>query len=428
MIPVRRAARSPQKPPVGVTGTGRLQAAIRLPFLLREFFAFFHVIRPWRHNLIDALLLASMRSPAAWSILPRISRVKNYRSTTKLPRTDQDAEELVAERVTIVSADKKSTGRVCSCCHASQIYALVAMGLFQVGTFLCLLPFLPRQPPLPPPPSTPLLNTTLRLRATLPLAWLHIPKAGSSFGNILYHHPEICPYFPENVSFGMDGIQHEDHFLTMYHRDQLCPGSFSPAYLPPAPHHQHDPFGNAYEATIGKAFTMIREPRQRVIADWYDTLEHGRPPIEHGRPIDAPAFAIRTRGLVVRMLTRNGSIRAVPHEPCTTNEVRSAMSRLDTFAFVGITDHWQLSVCLFHAMFGGAVRASDLINARPGDYASSKRHGAYDVALLRGVQDEADFAVYTRALEIFERNLQAFNVTEQGCERMANDARRRSRA
>ena len=39
---------------------------------------------------------------------------------------------------------------------------------------------------------------------------------------------------------------------------------------------------------------------------------------------------------------------------------------LHDFAFVGLTDRWNASVCLFHAKYGGEVYAAEFANSRPG--------------------------------------------------------------
>ena len=57
-------------------------------------------------------------------------------------------------------------------------------------------------------------------------------------------------------------------------------------------------------------------------------------------------------GCQVKMLT--GRRCAALYSP-TMLDLGQAKARLETgFAFVGLTDHYDLSVCLFHAMFGGA--------------------------------------------------------------------------
>jgi len=48
-----------------------------------------------------------------------------------------------------------------------------------------------------------------------------------------------------------------------------------------------------------------------------------------------------------------------------TEAVRRINSQA-VFAFVGLTDYWTETVCLFHAMYGGPVTKHELDNVRPG--------------------------------------------------------------
>jgi hypothetical protein len=47
-------------------------------------------------------------------------------------------------------------------------------------------------------------------------------------------------------------------------------------------------------------------------------------------------------------------------------DANAACWRLNNFAWVGITDYWRSSICLFHARFGGEAAESDYANIRPG--------------------------------------------------------------
>ena len=71
--------------------------------------------------------------------------------------------------------------------------------------------------------------------------------------------------------------------------------------------------------------------------------------------------------------------------PCNQNlvpDVKSAIERIDTgFSFVGITEAWALSVCLFHSIFGGSCLPIEFINNRPGHYSrlhEAQRNGTHD--------------------------------------------------
>ena len=55
-----------------------------------------------------------------------------------------------------------------------------------------------------------------------------------------------------------------------------------------------------------------------------------------------------------------------------------AERRLRTgLAFIGLTEYWDLSICLFHAMFGGAPRPGSFANTRRGDALTSHKVVGY---------------------------------------------------
>ena len=49
-----------------------------------------------------------------------------------------------------------------------------------------------------------------------------------------------------------------------------------------------------------------------------------------------------------------------------------ACARLRRFAFVGLTEYYDASVCLFHEMFGGRVRPNEFKNVREGFHAAAE--------------------------------------------------------
>jgi hypothetical protein len=48
----------------------------------------------------------------------------------------------------------------------------------------------------------------------------------------------------------------------------------------------------------------------------------------------------------------------------TDEQRRQAVSTVEGMGFVGLTDYWQESICLFHAMFGGKVTMHEMDNVR----------------------------------------------------------------
>merc|ERR1719350_886885 len=102
--------------------------------------------------------------------------------------------------------------------------------------------------------------------------------------------------------------------------------------------------------------------------------------------------------------------------------VLTARQRLREFAFVGLTEQWALSVCLFHVKFGGLCRPSDFANTNPSRNSSAKTSGKYDAdAWLGGDYHIVDNAIYREAFNIFHEDLRRFNVTEASCQRCFQD-------
>jgi len=100
----------------------------------------------------------------------------------------------------------------------------------------------------------------------------------------------------------------------------------------------------------------------------------------------------------------------------TSEDVDIAIGMLqDGFAFVGITEEWALSVCLFRTMFGGQCVTSDFANTRPG-YNSS--NSSYDTSELYGWVDPFDGPLYAEALSIFESTRSAYGVDTRSCNSM----------
>jgi hypothetical protein len=130
-------------------------------------------------------------------------------------------------------------------------------------------------------------------------------------------------------------------------------------------------------------------------------------------------YAEFSAGCTVRQLTSNH------FAPCWSMfdpaslapKVSEAIEMLqDGFVFVGITEKWALSVCLFRAMFGGECQRSDLVNTRPGagsniSYSSSD----YDTSELYGWVDPWDGPLYVEALSIFDSARKAYNAHPEWC-------------
>merc|ERR1719506_2629393 len=90
--------------------------------------------------------------------------------------------------------------------------------------------------------------------------------------------------------------------------------------------------------------------------------------------------------------------------------LRKALERLPQLGFVGLTDHWELSMCLWHAKFGGECLPAEFKNVRP----ARVQYSAADLSKLFHVNDRA---IYERAAELFAADLAAHGVTPEACAR-----------
>jgi len=278
-------------------------------------------------------------------------------------------------------------------------------------------------------------------------AWLHIPKCGTSFATTLVHY--VDPSLPDNVVLPPchPGVGCEDALL------KRKPSLRRHLWMHETGHWaDHESLTDkAFAQFNGSIFAFFREPRRRLASMWYffspgfRLTRHRANRIPH---INVSFYAARVAGSATLMVTgqRHGLECLAAQFPCTQvgqPNVALALSRLDGFAFVGLTEEWSLSICLFHAMFGGRCLPGELGNARPtprhrgpidklyGDinassglpahHSSGKSGGSHPTshaALLETLQratDAADEALYAAVERRFWADVRRHNVTREGC-------------
>jgi len=176
-----------------------------------------------------------------------------------------------------------------------------------------------------------------------------------------------------------------------------------------------------YRQNRGHFVAMFRQPEQRLISQYYDS-NYGPSWLWKGgvkvwpfqtEPPSLLEYAEWNAGATVRQLTKS-SCEPFNELPLPTSEDLSAAIDIlkEDFAFVGITDQWALSVCLFRAMFGGQCLLSDLGNTRPGEYSNGS---LYDTTELNGWVDVWDGPVYAEAVSIFDSTRNVYGVTSEWC-------------
>jgi len=264
-------------------------------------------------------------------------------------------------------------------------------------------------------------DASARLLLAKPLVWVHVPKAGTAMLNLFYNHPGICPEAPEGIQLPKNTTIPDMRLFNTYPPSTYCRGSF-PENRPLTVQARHYSFGRVFDDYKGHVVAMFRQPEQRLMSDYYDiywrqahSWRSSAPP-----PRDARHFAEESQGCATKMLARDFDIT---QEPClgpgspqpSSDESVLALKRLrEGFAFVGLTDEWELSVCLFHAKFAGNCKSAEFTEVRLGINRTST-HSGYDTTELRGFVDETDGKLYKEATRIFQADLARYHVSEERC-------------
>lgn len=264
-----------------------------------------------------------------------------------------------------------------------------------------------------------------RLERAKPLSWLHIPKTGTSIGHTIL--PTVCPprTFPSHSFIGSPRTKTSlQHIMHQHPLAKVCPGGFSTSFKSPPGHMGLGQLWNKDGAW--HAVSMFRQPEQRLISGWL----YGRHSARAARTIEE--YRDRVKGCQVRMIVRggvgdpyrpmSGPCGDASMPPVTKKEVALAIQRVNReFAFVGLTEKWALSVCLWHAMFGGECRDFQFMDMRPGKKAVVLENGLkkpeqYNVTNYLGTwRDQLDGALYREAEKRFWRDIKTYGVSDAVC-------------
>ncbi|EGD79716.1 hypothetical protein PTSG_13088 [Salpingoeca rosetta] len=238
--------------------------------------------------------------------------------------------------------------------------------------------------------------------------WLHVPKAGTSFGTTIMH------YACENLDDDLyphkqgQGFEYMRYFFQRYYKPKYCSGRVHLEHV-----YGHAPL-NEEAIRKGGVVAMLRDPRMRHYSGWRIHGVMGTPL----HPSNLTEYVQMYRGCQMKMILgehcelKPGRGKRY-WRPSSHDEAKRAASLLQdeaVFAFVGLTDHWKASVCLFHAMFGGNITKHEMDNVRPGVSAllNGNSHPALEKISMQ--EDPFDAFVYTIARQVFVRRLLEFGI------------------
>jgi hypothetical protein len=268
-----------------------------------------------------------------------------------------------------------------------------------------------------------------RLANTTPLVFVHVPKTGgTTFLLNLMLDKRIC-HFAEPREAG-HFIKRWDKICGKMHRNggnqslatfkiksshairKHCPGVAADHIMPAL----HEGVGSIFEETKGRLMTIMRDPSQRLLSG-YHFHTHGWPSSREV-PKSAEQYAKGMSGCNVRMLTRDGFSCSEQTKPAA-EEVKLAQQRLrEGFSFIGLTEEWDLTVCLFHAKFGGQCTVHEFANRRPTIWRPGQKDAngtKWAIAELNGYQDPWDEALYATAKGLFQADLSRYGVSRATC-------------
>jgi hypothetical protein len=248
----------------------------------------------------------------------------------------------------------------------------------------------------------------------MPILWLHVPKTGSSFATTLAHFG--CPSLPAEVTAKEPAIFQRKYPPAMYG----CQHSF-----------QRFESGHAPVpgwADLGHVVSMFRDPRERLASGYFHRLHDcpslrnkmcvWRPKAQDGLPGDCdrlfqtPLWQQKPTIVEYNKCVGGCAAHMLAGRPCgiqpdrikTAEEMDSkvkALKSIDQLGFVGLTGQWPLSVCLFHARFGGTCLRASFTNVRPGKH-THKYDKFFSVA---DIDMGIDQAIYEAASGRFWRDL-----------------------
>jgi len=242
------------------------------------------------------------------------------------------------------------------------------------------------------------------------LAWLHIPKAGTSFANTLVTWG--CPDLSDSCQLEGNGDPNaalippfmEAHKKECKEGFTLCGG--------------HRAVGSpclTLKNHSGHFVAMFRQPEQRTISGFHHDLHDYEGHKTANTSISEYATALA--GCTTRMILGHACGNPFHIDEPKMDKALQVLER--EFAFVGLTEEFDLSVCLFHKMFGGSCHRREFLNIRPGTYHDEQ---GYDAAgILNGFKDEIDGKLYANAKRIFWSNVNKFGVHRASCEQICKN-------
>ena len=197
---------------------------------------------------------------------------------------------------------------------------------------------------------------------------------------------------------------------------------------------------DAYQQHKSKFVTMLRQPVRRVASSyWWFAPEFwenrgGSGSSQATLPMGARDYARQTIGSVTKQIAgqADGVECTSGYAECNASlvpDLALAKRRLrDGFAFIGLTDHWALSICLFHATIPGLpCYPSEFENSRP---SPSNKNTTEQQRVLQEIsnvverEDPFDQELFAFGSTLFWAAVSRYNLDPRKCAALCPGARK----
>jgi hypothetical protein len=238
------------------------------------------------------------------------------------------------------------------------------------------------------------------------LQWLHIPKTGTSFIATIWNYAcgqkglPLDLYVDAYYGTGC-GDCYDFAMMDRYPPSLYCePGVLSSSFQT-----QHKPIEQKV-FSADSVVSFFRKPSQRLISGHRNGLHAAGFTIQGNQRLHEscenrgagcyaryPGIAGCSARMLAGKYCADPSAIEDPHWDHGLSYVETAVKNVASLHFVGLTEEWDESVCLFHRMFGGRVNPAEFkdFHSHPG------KSGEYDETELHGFVDAADESIYAAA-------------------------------
>jgi hypothetical protein len=271
------------------------------------------------------------------------------------------------------------------------------------------------------------------------IAWLHVMKTASSFGTTLAHLANASLPVDAHIPSGEDKSDPEDvtarvvdnkkkHLvLDFFEYKYPVDTWFKDVFRHNSNPGEHLPImEEEWDEWKGFWVTMLRQPEERASSAWHHFGNEKGDMFKFQKTIQgqqANMISGGKNGLALTECERQGGGNDGPAPICdkaasVVPNVSLAIERMHKFAFVGILEEFDMSICLFHAVFGSECLPVEFINIRPTHYEESEAAQKAEEAELKKFPDPFDTPLYEAALRRFKSDVEKYKLNNKTCKKI----------